>query len=72
MDNLCALLLASILATCPGLALSTYPTLLQRDREHADGIREKVIIILALLTDPFRSEESQATSQIFSAIPQQV
>lgn len=57
---------------CPGLALSTYPDLLQRAREHADGIREKVIIILALLTDPFRHEESQATSQVFPALPQQV
>ncbi|KAM7538319.1 hypothetical protein Aperf_G00000070012 [Anoplocephala perfoliata] len=59
-------------ATCPGLALSTYPTLLQRDRGHADGIREKVIIILALLTDPFRYEENQTMSQVFPAIPQQM
>ncbi|KAM3182367.1 hypothetical protein ACTXT7_012524 [Hymenolepis weldensis] len=57
---------------CPSLALSTYPALLQRAREHADGIREKVIIILALLTDPFKHEESQATSQVFPALPQQM
>ncbi|VDD79214.1 unnamed protein product [Mesocestoides corti] len=42
--------------TCPSLALSTYPTLVHRAREHADSIREKVIIILALLTDPYKKE----------------
>lgn len=59
-------------ATCPGLALSTYPALLQRTREHADGIREKVIIILALLTDPLRYELDSTAHQVFPALPQQM
>ncbi|KAL5110750.1 Serine/threonine-protein kinase 36 [Taenia crassiceps] len=59
-------------AACPSLALSTYPALLQRTREHADGIREKVIIILALLTDPLRYELDPTAQQVFPALPQQM